>query len=357
MKTRTWILIIIIVVALILIKLLFLRNDKAKPVVTGKPKTQVVNVTGYIAGTKLLENKIYSSGTVMANEEVVLHPEVSGKLVSILFKEGSTVGKGALLAKISDADLQAQLKKLRYQVQLSSERSKRLKGLLEIEGVSKEEYEASYSQIQTLEADMDYVRAQIAKTEIRAPFSGKIGLKQVSAGSYVTPASVIATMQQTNVLKIEFTVPEKYSGLIQLNERIHFKVDNMEDNLVALVYAREPKIDAETRNVNVRAIYNNSNARIIPGAFARVEIDAGKDAVSIMIPTEAVIPELKGKKVFVNRSGKAVPVSIETGIRTDTEIEVLSGLIEGDTVVVTGIMSLKPGADIKILDLKKTIDD
>lgn len=352
MKRSTIILIIVIIAALVLIKLLFLKPEHTDAPKGGGAKGPV-SVSGYVVHPQLLENKLFSSGTVMANEEVSLRPEVSGKLVAIYFKEGSTVHKGQLLAKINDADLQAQLRKLQLQSRLSKDREARLKSLLEIQGVSQEEYDASANAFQSTGADMDYVRAQIAKTEIRAPFSGKIGLKNVSQGSFVSSTDVIATIQQTDVLKIDFTVPERYTSVIAVGDQINFSVENQAGEYQAKVFAIEPRIDQETRNVMIRAVYRNDKSSIFPGAFAKIELIANKQEASIMIPTEAVIPELKGKKVFVARGGKAVSSPVKTGTRTDALIEITEGLKEGDTVITTGIMSLKPDAPVRIIELKK----
>lgn len=353
MKPKSIVIIISIIVALVLIKIFFFKEENHDAQKGAMQKGQPIKVSGYVVDVQLLENKIFSSGSVMANEEVELRPEVSGKLSGVYFKEGSTVSKGALLAKINDADLQAQLRKLQLQLKLAKERENRMKGLLDINGVSQEEYDAIVNQSQTINADMDFTRAQIAKTEIRAPFDGKIGLKQKSQGSYVSGLDIIANIQQTNVLKIDFTVPERYASLVGVGDIIRFSVDNKKESFDAKVFAIEPKIDQQTRNVNIRAVFENTHSSIFPGAFAKIELLASKKDSSIMIPTEAVIPELKGKKVFVSKGGKAIPVKVETGTRNDAKIEILSGLNVGDTVITTGIMSLKPEAAVKIIELKK----
>jgi membrane fusion protein (multidrug efflux system) len=354
MKPKSIIIIVAIILALVLVKIFFFKDDNAtdaqKP---GMQKPQVTNVSGYVVHLQMLENKIFSSGSVMANEEVELRPEVSGKLTAIYFKEGSTVNKGALLAKINDADLQAQLRKLQLQLKLAKEREIRLKGLLDINGVSQDEYDVMLNQTQTIAADIDFTKAQISKTEIRAPFDGKIGLKQKSEGSFVSGLDIIAKIQQTNLLKIDFTIPERYSNIIAIGDIIRFSVDNKSETYAATVFAIEPKIDQQTRNVGIRAKFNNANSTIFPGAFAKIELLASKNDSSIMIPTEAVIPELKGKKVYISKGGKAIAVNVETGIRNDAKIEILSGLKAGDTVIITGIMSLKPDAAVKIFELKK----
>ncbi len=351
MKPKSIIIILSIIIIIVVIKLVLLKPDNENPTKKGLSKDQVANVTGFVVHAQLLENKIFSSGTVMANEVVELRPEVSGKLVSIRFKEGSYARKGELLAKINDIDLQAQLKKANLELELVSQKKDRLKGMLDIQGVSQEEYDGTANQTLTISADIDYIKAQIAKTEIYAPFSGKIGLRQVSQGSYVTNASVIATIQQTGQLKIDFTVPEKYAAIVALGDLVHFHVENQAQEFTAKVYAIEPMIDQQTRNFSIRAVFSNPSTKVYPGSFAKVELVASKQLASLMIPTEAVIPELKGKKVFISKDGKAKSVQVETGTRTDKLIEITSGLSEGDTVITTGIMTLKPDAKIKIIKI------
>lgn len=352
MKLRTILIILFAILLLWFIKVRFLKNENESPAPSvANAKNQASQVTGYVLHAQPLENKLYSAGTILANEEVQLRPEVAGKLNIINFTEGSHVRKGVMLAKINDIDLQAQLKKLQLQLKLANEKKNRLKGLLNIQGISQQDYDESVGITQTTSADIDFVKAQIAKTEIYAPFDGTIGLKQISQGSFVTNSTVIATLQQTDRLKLDFTIPEKYASLISIGDPVKFSVDNQKTQFNAKVFAIEPKIDQLTRNITVRAFFVNSGANVIPGSFAKVELVAGKEISALMIPTEAVIPELKGKKVFVCKNGKAVPVKIETGLRNDLKVEVTSGLTEGDTVITTGMMSLKPETPVKFISI------
>lgn len=354
MKIKNILIIAAVLVFLVAIKVIFLKpKNKANAPAGTMAKGMPTKVTGFITSSAPLDNIIFSSGTVKAYEEVMLMPEVAGKLVKLNFNEGSTVSKGTLLAKISDSDLQAQLNKLNLQVALAKEKEGRLKSLIDMKGVSQEEYDAASNQVKTMYADIEFTKAQIAKTEIRAPFDGKIGLRLVSEGSFVNNSTVIASMQQTRQLKIDFTVPEKYVALIKQGNKINFHVDNLSETFTATVNAIEPKIDQQTRNITIRAIYDNDKMNIYPGAFARVELIADKKENAIMIPTEAIIPELKGKKVFVNRGGKAIPVKVITGLRNDARIEIIDGLKVGDTVITTGMMALKPEGEISITSIKQ----
>lgn len=353
MSKRSILFITLVVIALLVIKVVFLKPENAEGPKPGAGAPNMpVNVTGYVVQAQSIQNELFSSGSILANEEVALRPEVSGKLIAIHFQEGGMVKKGALLAKINDADLQAQLRKLQVQASLFRDREARLKGLLDIRGVSQDEYEAGANQLKTIAADIDFTKAQIAKTELRAPFSGRIGLKQISVGNFVSTGDVIATLQQTDELKLDFTVPEKYAGMIKVGDEVHFSVENRAGDFRAKVFAVEAAIDRATRNVVVRALYPNASAELIPGSFAKVKLVMNDIEAALMVPTEAVIPELKGKKVFVVHGGKAVPVSVSTGLRNDAQIQITEGLKAGDTVITTGIMSLKPETPVKLVQLK-----
>jgi membrane fusion protein (multidrug efflux system) len=355
MKLKTKLLISVLLLSLIAIKVFFLKPKNHEKPNSGGPMNKGVpaRVTGFIVSAHELEHKIFSSGTIKAYEEVMLMPEVAGKLIFINFKEGSFVAKGTLLAKISDVDLQAQLTKLNLQLKLAKEKESRLQALLNIRGVSQEEFDAASNNVKTINADIEFTKAQIAKTEIRAPFDGKIGLRNVSEGSFVNNATVIASMQQTNQLKIDFTIPEKYSSIVMPGNLIKFTVENISQIYTAQVQAIEPKIDQTTRNISIRAVFDNHSANIFPGAFARIELIAKKTKDALLIPTEAIIPELKGKKVFVNSMGKAIPKKVKTGLRNEAMIEIIEGLNIGDTVVTTGMMALKPESDISFTTIKR----
>src|ERR1051326_2565676 len=247
---RTLMIAAILIVALVLIKIFFFPSNSNQPAGTqqqGQPQSAIVNA--YVVKPQKLDNKIFSSGTVLANEEVTLVPEIAGKITAINFKEGSKVSKGDLLVKINDADLQAQMKKLQLQEKLAEQNETREKKLLDAGGVSQAEYDAILTQLNSLKADIDLTQAQIAKTEIRAPFSGTIGLKYVSEGSYVNQATAasaavkIATLQQTDPVKIDFSVPEKYSLAVKKGDSIRFTLQGSDKNFMGEIYAIEPKID------------------------------------------------------------------------------------------------------------------
>lgn len=353
MKNKTLIIIVVIVILLVAVKLLFLQKENTPVAGPGaKSKSGPATVIAYVTKSSVISNNIYSSGTVLANEEAALRPETAGKIISINFKEGTFVRKGQLLVKINDADLQAQLKKSTLNYSLAKQKEERIKGLLDIKGVSQEEYDVAFNQLQTIEADIDFTKAQIAKTEIRAPFDGIVGLKNISEGGYVNTTDVIATMQQTDPVKVDFSLPEKYSGIINIEDTVTVSLEGGGHLYTGEIYAIDPKIDQNTRSLKVRALVENKKHTIFPGSFAQVIISTeSKNAV--VVPSMAVIPDLRGEKTFLIHKGKADLVLISTGTRTDTTVEVLKGVNAGDTVITTGIMGLKPGTPVKIQSLKK----
>ena len=287
-------------------------------------------------------NEIYSSGTMIANEEVELRSESSGRITSLNIKEGSFVQKGQLIAKLFDENILAQLKQLKYEDELAQQVEARQKKLLDINAISKEEFDIAVNKVNTLKADKEALQVALKQTEVRAPFSGRIGLKNISVGAYVTPSNVIATLVQTNPIKMDFTIPEKYSDRIAVGRKISFSSDGKREKNDATVIAIDPKIDETLRTLKVRTSIANASGRFMPGMFVSVNASLGATK-SIMIPTETVIPVMGGKSVFILKDGKAKEVSVVTGLRNDRNVEIVEGLAVGDSVIVTGLMSLKNG--------------
>ncbi len=352
MKIKTILIIVVIAGALWMLKFLFFPSPSSTPAGPQQNKPAANQVTAFIVKPEKLDNTLNASGTILANEEVELKPELSGKIISLPLKEGSIVHKGDLLLKINDADFRSQLKKLQLQFDLATTQLKRQQELLKINGISQQDFDVSQNAVNTTKADMDFVESQIAKTEIHAPFGGVVGLKHVSDGSYISAGTSVANLLQIDPVKIDFSVSERYASYLQKGVKVLLTIDGIKDKIEGEVYAVEPKIDMNTRTIQVRAICPNKNATIFPGAFANIHVLLKNIDDAIMIPSEAIIPELRGKKVYTIKNGKAKPVMIETGVRTSDKVQVLNGLQVGDTIVTTGIMQLKPDAEVKITQLK-----
>lgn len=307
-----------------------------------------LTVEGIIVQPQPLENVVRSSGTVLASESVDLVAEAAGRIEKIAFAEGAHVKKNDLLVRINDDDLQAQLKKTELQIQLASEQAKRQKQLFDINGISQEQYDIAVNQVNTLKADRDNLLAMIRKREIRAPFDGRIGLRYVSEGSYVSPATRIASIQKVDLLKVDFSVPEKYSGQVLVGDVVQFKSEETKQQFTGRLYAIEPKIDPTTRTLQLRAVVDNKNEAILPGSYVQIELNLKKIPNAILIPTQAIIPVLRGQTVFVQKNGAAVSVPVKTGVRTASMVQITEGLSSGDTVLTTGLMQLRTGMKVNV---------
>ncbi len=313
----------------------------------GGPGKSQVMIDAWVVKTAPIDQFIDASGTLQSNEEVEIKPEINGRITHLYFKEGTNVKKGDLLVKIYDEDLKAQLQKLRLQQQLAKTTLERQENLLKINGISRQDVDVTRNQVSAYAADIDYTQTQLQKTELRAPFSGRLGLRNVSEGAIVSSAVVITTLQQIDPLKIDFTVPEKYRNLIKNGDKVKFTVAGDQQEHNGSIYAIDPKIDLATRTVKLRAIVPNSGATLFPGSFAQVRINLKDLPDAIMIPSQAVIPGTRDKRVIVADSGKAKFVVVETGIRDQNSVQIVSGLKPGDTVITTGILQLKPGMPLK----------
>ena len=335
---------------LILSSIIISCGDKKKGETppAGAQMQQAIIADALIVATRPLSADIEIPGTILANETTEIHPEVSGRVVQLNVKEGTFVGKGAMLAKLYDGDLQAQLRKLEVQLKIAEQTEARQSQLVKIQGISQQEYDISLLQVSNLKADIDIVREAVRKTEIRAPFSGKLGLRNISEGAYVTSATIVTTISQVSQLKIQFNVPEKYGSELRTGQPINFTVDGSAKTYTANIIAAEVKMDENTRSLAIRAIVKNADASLIPGVFAKVKIVLGKNENAIMIPTIVVQPLGRKKLVYLYKGGKSMPADITTGIRDSSNVQVLTGLSVGDTVITTGLLFLRPGADVKL---------
>ena len=304
-----------------------------------------------VVKSEKVSDKVEVNGTIVANEFAELRPEVSGLLTYLNVPEGQNVAKGTVIARINNADLQAQLSRTKVQLDLAETTEKRLKQLVAVNGINQADYDLAVNQVNTFKADMVYTQALIDKTIVRAPFSGVIGLRKVSEGSFVTPTNIIATMQQLSNLRIDFTIPETYQKYVQKGRNVEVLLDqNSGKRETARIIALEPQVNQSTRNITVRAVLNSGSTS--PGSFAKVYLSASTNKNSILIPTNCIIPEAMGKKAVTVKGGKAVFVDIQTGDRREDVVEVTSGLSIGDTVVVSGVLFARPDAPVKVRSVK-----
>ena len=315
---------------------------------SSESKPPAPRVDAFVVQSQLISETLEIPGTIVSEDATDIHPEIAGRITGLYIREGSFVNKGAPLVKLYDGDLQAQKRKLQVQLQIAQQTESRHEQLLKIGGISKEDFAASALQVSNLRADLDIINTSIAKTLIRAPFSGKLGLKAISTGAYVTPQTVIAVLQKTNDLKIDFNLPEKYTNLIKKGQLVNFSVAGSSRNYAATISATGSGIEQTTRTLMVRAQVKGETAGLVPGNFARVKLNFDPDPNALLIPSQAIIPQARGKKVVLYRGGNADFVDVVTGVRDSSMVQITSGLNKGDTVVVTGLLSVKPKSKITI---------
>jgi len=302
-----------------------------------------VNV--YITAPAELRGGIGVSGTLFANEEVELTSEIAGKVVKIFFKEGARVKKGELLAKINADDIVAQLERAEEQLKLLGAQLERQRVLLSKDAVSRESFDKLQTDYNMTAADISLYKARIEKTEIRAAFNGIVGFRYVSEGGFVQPGTKVARMVDNSVLKVEFSIPEKYIALQLMGRDLVFTVDGFPQTFKAKVYAIDPKLDIKTRTIALRAHHDNSSGLLLPGMSAWITLITSQ-AEALQIPAEAIVPEMEGKSVWLVRNGRAVSTKIETGVRSEAMVEVTDGLVAGDSVIITGLMQLRPNIPV-----------
>ena len=325
------------------------KSKQEAPKQNTGPQSVIVDVM--IAVPQDVSNSVEANGTVVANEYVELHPEVSGRLTYLSVPEGARIQQGTVIARINDADLQAQVNKSKVALDMAVKTEERLRKLLSINGVNQADYDVALNAVNGYKADMAYTQSLIDKTVIKAPFSGVVGLRQVSPGAYLTPASIIVTIQQMDKIKIDFTLPEEYSKLIAKGNTINVQLDAAKDEMKkAVIVATEPQVNLTTRNLKVRAILQD--AKVNAGAYVKVYIAAKQEQKSILVPTNAIIPDDKNKQVVLVKNGKAAFVNVETGGRQASSVEITKGIKAGDSVVVTGLLFARPKSQLKVRSVK-----
>jgi membrane fusion protein (multidrug efflux system) len=311
----------------------------------------VVPVEAAVVADTVAEFRFVTVGTILANESVGIVSEISRKVVSIRMKEGSLVERDQILFKLDDADLVARINRLTVEEQLAADNERREKALLSKGGVSQERYDEAANRLNVLRAEIAVLKVDLSKTEIRAPFTGRIGLRTVSEGALVSPGMILANLQDVSRVKIDFAIPERYSGDLRAGQEIRFTTDCLTETFTATVDALEPAVDLSTRTIRMHALCENPGGKLVPGTSVKVDLKLRSAVRSLFVPTSALIPSMKGYTVYLSRSGVAVPVPVKTGLRSRESVQVLEGIVPGDTLVVTNLLRVRKDSPLKIVKL------
>ena len=354
-----------ITLTIVIVLLGFLAYPKIKPLLSnpsgnennGQKQDDRLGVEAVRLEYESIDDRIFTSGSILADEDVELSAEASGIVTDIYFEEGSYVEERDLLLKINDSELQAEKRRASFRLNLAEQREERQKRLLERGGISQDDYDATLNEVNVIRAELDLINARIDQTEIRAPFSGKVGLKYVSEGSYISPNLQIATLQALDRVKIDFSIPERYIARVSEGDKMTFTVQGVDSTFTGEVYAIEPRISRETRTIQIRARSENSDQLLFPGAFTNITLILNTIEDALMVPTISLIPELNNQKVYVVRNGQVEEANVETGIRTSEKVQITRGVARGDTVLTTGLLQVVPGMNVKITNLGRVSEN
>ncbi|NJN26433.1 MAG: efflux RND transporter periplasmic adaptor subunit [Cyclobacteriaceae bacterium] len=345
-KTTLIIVIAILVMAMVLYPKL--KPSEPGPSASQGPQNAVLPVEGKVIHPERKENIIKITGAMLANESVAIRSEISGKIEKIYFREGQRIRKGELLYVVNDDEIKAQLERLKYTKKLNEDMEFRMKQLIEKEAISREEYEIAQTTLNTTLSDIKEREARLEKYKVQAPFDGIVGLRQVSEGSYISPADLVVNIYNINPIKVEFSVPGKYSSMVNKGDSIRFRIEASDEEFTGVIYAIEPKIDPQTRTLQIRAICKNDDELLIPGQFVNIDYTLNVIPDALMVPSEAVIPELNSHKIFTYKNGLASQQKVSIGLRTEKDVQITKGITPGDTVITTGILQIREGMPVNI---------
>jgi membrane fusion protein (multidrug efflux system) len=316
------------------------------------PATVVEAIT---ASTASMPQTITAVGSLRSDESVTLRPEVAGRLSAIGFKEGQPVAKGTVLVKLDPAVNEAEVQQAKANLTLAKSKYERAIDLQKqgfISGQAKDEAE---NNLKVAEASESLAAARLAKTEIRAPFSGIIGLRSVSVGDYVKEGQDMANLESVDPLKVDFRVPEVYLKQVQVGQTLQVTLDALPGRTYeGRVFAINPLVDAAGRAIVIRALVKNADTALRPGMFARVRLLTKEAQDALVLPEQALVPQGEDQYVYRVVDGKAVRSKVEVGQRRDGRVEIVRGVAAGDTIVTAGQLKIRDGTAVTFAATAKT---
>jgi membrane fusion protein (multidrug efflux system) len=321
-----------------------------KPAAGGGPGLAAVQVIAIKVKRQPVSEKLSLIGNIAANEMVEIKAETEGVVEEINFSEGQRVEKGSLLLKLDETKLAASLAQAEANHQLAQATYERAKQLSRDKLISQQDYDQTASGFAGNEATVQLTRRQLKDARVYAPFSGVAGARQISPGQVVTRNTLLTTLVDLDIVKVEVKIPEKYLGQVQTGQKLDFKVAAFpNDTFTGEVYFISPQLDESTRTALVKARIKNQNARLKGGMFAGLELTVRLKEDALVIPEPALINSGDTMSVFtVDAKTNAVVKQVKIGLRLTGKAEVLEGLKEGDLVVVEGVQKLRPGAPVKL---------
>ena len=311
----------------------------------GGPPAKPLSAEVYQVKSAPFAQSLTTVGTLRANEAVTLVSELSRRLVKVHIQEGSSVAKGDLLFKLDDSDLTAELAEIEARLQLATINKARVDTLLPRKAISQQEFDSTTTELNLLIAQKATQAVKVEKTEIRAPFAGRVGVRQVSEGAFVTSTTPLITLQDVSSIKVDFPLPERYASEVKVGQKFTFTVAGNGRVFEGKVTVLEPAIDSATRSLLVRGLCSSPQG-LLPGGFAEVSLTLDELANGFMVPSQAIVPSPTGQGIYLIENGKAKLQAVEIGIRTADQVQILRGVKDGDVVVTTNLLRVRPGLPV-----------
>lgn len=298
-----------------------------------------------------LDESLHTTGSLLAFQGVDISPEVSGTIKAIHFKEGQPVTKGDLLIELNHHLLAAELTQAQAQLAKSQLHLARQEALLKNQTGKISDRDDANAQVAIDAARVQWVKSKIHQTQIRAPFSGVIGLSQVDVGEYVQPGNKLVNLESIEVLKVDFRLPEVFLSVLKMGQSIKLTTDAYPNReFKGTVYAIDPHVDELGRSILMRARLDNKELELRPGIFARVNLILKHNPQALLLFEQAVLTGKDSAYVYIVEDGKAKKVRVKTGLRQNGQVEILSGIQAQDFVIQSGQMRLFDGAAVHPID-------
>jgi len=319
----------------------------------GAPAAVVVEAIA--AATAAMPQTITAVGSLRSDESVTVRPEVAGRVIAIGFQEGRPVAKGAVLIKLDPAINAAEVQQARANLTLAKSKYERAIDLQKQGFISGQARDEAENNLKVAEAAVALAAARLAKTEIRAPFAGLIGLRSVSVGDYVKEGQDMVNLEAVDPLKVDFRVPEVYLKQVQVGQTMEVTLDALPGrSYVGTVFAINPLVDAAGRAIVIRAQVKNADTALRPGMFARVRLLTKNAVDALVLPEQALVPQGEEQYVYRVVDGKAVRTPVAVGQRRDGRVEILKGVAAGDTIVIAGQLKLRDGTAVTLAAAQST---
>lgn len=313
------------------------------------PEPAAITVEAKKVGTALLPQYITAVGSLRSDESVILRPEIAGRITEILFREGQRVAKGATLVRLDRAIPMAELQQARANLVLARSKHERAVDLAGRNFISGQAQDEAKNILEIAAAAAALAEARLARTELKAPFSGVIGLRGVSVGDYVKEGADLVNLEAIDPMKVDLRVPEVFLREVRVGQAIEVALDALPGKTYdGRVIALNPLVDAAGRSIVIRAQVRNQDAALRPGMFARVRLITRAEKESLVLPEEALVPQGSERFVFRVVDRRAVRVKVETGQRRGGQVEILKGVSKGDVVVTAGQLKLRDGVLVRL---------